>query len=84
MLYVFSSWQDDVIEGGGAEWVFRLCGQWLHEDCVDVVQDQDVNQRFCSFCIDKYTNWQCIGFYIVNSSHVIYTITTKLFVLIHC
>jgi len=51
----FTSWQGDVIEGGGAEWIFCLCGRWLHEDCVeDVVQDQDGNQRFCSFCIDKY------------------------------
>ena len=36
---------DDIIEGGGAGWIFCLCGQWLRKDCVeDVVQDQDKNQ----------------------------------------
>jgi len=26
----FASWHDDVIEGGGAEWIFCQCGRWLH------------------------------------------------------
>ena len=52
----FESWDDDVYEGGGAEWIFCKCGRWLHEDCVeDVVEDKDGIQRFCSYCIDKYT-----------------------------
>ena len=52
----FQSWHDDVLEGGGAEWIFFKCGRWLHEDCIeDVVSDNDGFQHFCSFCIDKYT-----------------------------
>ena len=50
----FASWQDSIIKRDG---FFCLCGQWLHEDCVeDVLQDQDGNQRFCirpHFCIQK-------------------------------
>ena len=48
----FALWQDDIVEGGGAGWIFCLCGRWLHEDCVeDVVQDQYENKYFCSFFI---------------------------------
>jgi len=52
----FQLWHDDVLEGGGAEWVSCKCGRWMHEDCIeDVVTDNAGFQRFCSFCIDKYT-----------------------------
>ena len=29
---------------------------FIHEDCVeDVVNDSDGVERYCSFCVDKYT-----------------------------
>lgn len=52
----FVSYEDDVLEGAGAVWISCKCGRWLHEDCVeDVVTDSTGEERFCFFCIDKYT-----------------------------
>ena len=36
----FVSYDDDILDGAGAEWIFCKCGRWLHEDSVeDVVED---------------------------------------------
>ena len=52
----FVTYEDDVLDGAGAEWISCKCGRWLHEDCVeDVVKDSTGDERYCSFCIDKYT-----------------------------
>ena len=52
----FVHYNDDVMEGSGADWIFCKCGRWLHEDCVEeVVTDSEGVERFCSFCVDKYT-----------------------------
>ena len=52
----FVHYNDNVMEGGGTDWIFCKCGRWLHEDCVEeVVTDSDGVERFCSFCVDKYT-----------------------------
>jgi len=37
----FVSYEDDVLEGAGTEWIFCKCSRWLHEDCVeDVVMEK--------------------------------------------
>ena len=52
----FVNYEDDVLEGSGADWIYCRCGRWLHEDCVeDVVKDNDGEERYCSFCVDKFT-----------------------------
>ena len=52
----FVHYDDDVREGSGADWIFCKCGRWLHEDCIeDVVKDNEGTERFCSFCVDKFT-----------------------------
>ena len=52
----FGHYEDDVLEGAGVDWIFCKCGRWLHEDCVDeVVKNNDGEERFCSFCVDKFT-----------------------------
>ena len=52
----FVHYEDDVLEGLGADWISCKCGRWLHEDCVeDVIKDNDDDERYCSFCIDKFT-----------------------------
>ena len=52
----FGHYEDDVLEGAGVDWIFCKCGRWLHEDYVDeVVKDNDGEERFCSFCVDKFT-----------------------------
>ena len=52
----FVHYDDDVLEGSGADWIFCKCGRWLHEDCMeDFVKDNEGIEQFCSFCVDKYT-----------------------------
>ena len=52
----FGRYEDDVLEGVGAEWIYCRCDRWVHEDCVEeTVMDSDRQQRFCTFCVDKYT-----------------------------
>jgi len=46
----FGRYEDDVLEGVGAEWINCRCGRWVQEDCVEeTVMDSDGNQRFCTF-----------------------------------
>jgi len=52
----FVRYEDDVLEGFGAEWINCRCDRWMHEDRVEeTVMDSDGQQRFCTFCVDKYT-----------------------------
>jgi len=52
----FVHYDEDVIEGCGADWIYCKCGRWLHEDCVEeVVKDSEGVERFCAFCVDKYS-----------------------------
>jgi len=42
------SYQQDIKENNGAEWV-QGCGQWIHEDCIDQVMTRtDGKDRMCS------------------------------------
>ena len=42
----------DIGNQTGAEWVMYACNRWLHEECIDsIVQDDEGDERFCSFCI---------------------------------
>ena len=51
----FVSYEDNILDGARAEWTFCKCGRWLHEDCVeDVVEENAGDERYCSFCFDKY------------------------------
>ena len=51
----FVSYEDNILDGAGAEWIFCKCGRWLHEDCVeDVVEENAGDECYCSFCFDKY------------------------------
>jgi len=52
----FVNYEDDVLEGAGAQWIYCKCGRWVHEDCVEeTVLDSHGEQRFCTFCVDKFT-----------------------------
>ena len=47
----FSTYEEDVLEGAGADWIACTCGRWLHEECVeDCVVDASGNERYCPLC----------------------------------
>ena len=49
----FVTFEEDTLEGTGAEWLPCHCGRWLHEDCAEnCIVDSDGNERFCPFCLD--------------------------------
>ena len=42
----------DVHNETGAEWVMRVCGRWLHEECIDLIQyDANGSEKLCSYCV---------------------------------
>ena len=52
----FRTYDEDVLEGTGADWIACACGRWLHKHCAeDCVQDDSGNDRFCPLCIDLLT-----------------------------
>ena len=53
----FVHYEDNVLDGSEADWIFCKCGRWLHEDCIeDAVKDND-DERYCSlFIIFVLTN----------------------------
>ena len=52
----FGTYEDDVLEAAGAQWIYCKCGRWIDEDCVEKsVVDKDEDLRYCTFCVDKYT-----------------------------
>ena len=49
----FGNYEDDVIDGYGADWIDCACGRWLHVDCADeCVTDCHGNKRYCPYCVD--------------------------------
>ena len=49
----FGSYEDDVMDGYGAEWIDYACGQWLHVDCAeDCITDCHGNKCYCPYCLD--------------------------------
>jgi len=46
------SYQQDIEENNGAEWVRCGCSQWMHEDCIDqFMTGTDGKDRMCSNCV---------------------------------
>ena len=47
----FVSYEDDVLDGYGADWIDCACGWRLHVDCgEDCVTDCRGNKRYCPYC----------------------------------
>ena len=45
------TYDQDVTEGTGAEWVECACGKWLHEECIQQVEyDKNGQEKLCSSC----------------------------------
>ena len=56
----FGTYEDDIMEGAGAEWISCACGRWLHEDCAENrVIDSSGCERFCPYCVCYVVCWSC-------------------------
>ena len=48
----FGTYEEDILEGAGADWISCACGRWLHEDCAEECRiDLDGQERFCHVCV---------------------------------
>ena len=48
----FSTYEDDILEGAGMDWISCACGRWLHKDCAeDRELDDQGKELFCPYCI---------------------------------
>ena len=53
----FETYENDVLEGNGAEWIDCACGRWLHLDCAeDHVVDSNGKELYCPYCLCKHCN----------------------------
>ena len=48
----FWTYDDDVVEDTGLDWLQCACKRWLHEECIDydIGHDIDGNDLLCPFC----------------------------------
>ena len=46
----FGTYEKDVEEGNGREWLNCTCGRWLHDDCVSNVVDLEEDATICPVC----------------------------------
>ena len=48
----FGTYKDDIDSANGAVWLQCGCGQWIHEECIDVTATgEDGKEWMCSNCI---------------------------------
>ena len=45
----FETYEDDVKEENGREWIECSCGRWLHEDCS--FMEPSMPNEFCLYCV---------------------------------
>ena len=51
----FTSYEDDVKERTGKDWVMCACSRWLHEECADdCVLDNTGKERLCPLCLNVF------------------------------
>lgn len=48
----FRTYEEDVVEDTGLDWLQCACKRWLHEECIDydIGHDADGNDLLCPFC----------------------------------
>ena len=49
----FRTYNDDILDGTGEDWIECACGRWIHENCVDydIVVDASGRERMCPHCV---------------------------------
>ena len=51
----FITYEDDVLNKTGKDWVGCVCGRWLHEECMEEsCLDSTGKERLCPLCIDLF------------------------------
>ena len=51
---VLQTYEQDVMEGTGAEWVQCTHDSWLHEECIDLIEyDENGDEKLCSRCTSE-------------------------------
>ena len=51
----FTTYEEDVLNKTGKDWVGCACGRWLHEECMeDCVLDSTGKERLCPLCVDVF------------------------------
>jgi hypothetical protein len=49
----FVTYEEDLLQESGKDWVCCACSRWLHEDCAeDCVMDSNGMERLCPFRLD--------------------------------
>ena len=52
----FMTYEEDIANQSGKDWVACTCGRWLHEDCAeDCILDSAGEERLCPLCLDILT-----------------------------
>ena len=48
----FQTYEDDMVEDTGLDWLQCACKRWPHEECIDydICHDADGNDLLCPFC----------------------------------
>ena len=48
----FRTYEDDIVEETGEDWIECACGRWVHESCVDydIVVDASGREKICPHC----------------------------------
>ena len=52
----FMTYEEDIANKSGKDWVACACGRWLHKDCAeDCILDNAGEERLCPLCLDILT-----------------------------
>ena len=60
------SYDQDVVEGTGVNWLACACGRWLHKECVDDCIRDEEKDHICPYCLDNLALCMYTDNYIVE------------------
>ena len=48
----FRTFDEDIMEETGLDWVECVCGRWVHEDCItyNIIKNASGRELLCPFC----------------------------------
>ena len=65
----FRTYNDDIWDGTGEDWIECVCGRRVHENCVeyDIVADATSRERMCPHCVCRAYQKCSLSFYAVTN-----------------